>query len=60
MGPTTGATADADPAHRQVVQLEDVQRRCRPATRAYRDMLTARRRSCRSFAGDTAAAAAAR
>ena len=39
MGPKTGATADADPTHRQVVQLEDVQPM--PAgDPAYRDMLT--------------------
>lgn len=39
IGPTTGARADADPAHRQVVQLEDV--KVMPAgDPAYRDMLT--------------------
>jgi hypothetical protein len=39
MGPKTGARADADPAHRQVVRLEDV--RPMPAgDPAYRDRLT--------------------
>lgn len=39
MGPKTGARADADPAHRQVIQLEDVKQM--PAgDPAYRDMLT--------------------
>jgi len=39
MGPKTGARADADPTHRQVVQLEDV--KIMPAgDPAYRDLLT--------------------
>lgn len=39
MGPRTGAKADADPAHRQVVQLEEVKQM--PAgDPAYRDRLT--------------------
>lgn len=39
MGPKTGARADADPTHRQVVQLEDV--KIMPAgDPAYRDILT--------------------
>ena len=39
MGPKTGAKADADPTHRQVVQLEDV-RQMPAGDPAYRDMLT--------------------
>jgi hypothetical protein len=38
LGPKTGAAADADPLHRQVVQLEDVRATSDPA---YRDLLTA-------------------
>ena len=37
LGPTTGDTADADPAHRQVVQLEAAEP---TGDRAYRDRLT--------------------
>jgi hypothetical protein len=39
IGPKTGATADADPTHRQVVQLEDV-RQMPAGDPAYRDRLT--------------------
>jgi hypothetical protein len=39
MGPKTGAKADADPTHRQVVQLEDV-RQMPAGDPAYRNMLT--------------------
>jgi hypothetical protein len=39
LGPTTGAAADADPGHRQVVQLEDV-RPLASGDPAYRDRLT--------------------
>jgi hypothetical protein len=39
MGPQTGAQADADPTHRQVVQLEDV-RQMPAGDPAYRNMLT--------------------
>lgn len=40
LGPKTGEPADADPAHRQVVQLEDV-RQMPIGDPAYRDLLTA-------------------
>ncbi len=50
MGPKTGAPADADPLHRQVVQIEDV----RPMTDpAYRDLLTVDGRLQVFQAGDT-------
>ncbi|MGH7516515.1 MAG: putative baseplate assembly protein [Gemmatimonadales bacterium] len=50
LGPTTGDSADADPLHRQVVQLEDVRPTSDPA---YRDLLTSGARLQGFRAGDT-------
>lgn len=50
LGPRTGASADADPSHRQVVQIEDVRETTDPA---YRDMLTADGRLQVFTPGDT-------
>ena len=50
LGPKTGATADADPLHRQVVKLEDVRDTSDPA---YSDMLTADARLQVLATGDT-------
>lgn len=51
IGPKTGAPADADPLHRQVVQIEDVRDTADPA---YSDMLTADARLQVFAPGDTA------
>src|SRR5262249_53241670 len=51
-GPTSGAPADADSTHRQVVQLEDVTP-MPGGDSAYRDMLTSEGRLQVFHAGDT-------